>query len=593
MSLLGLISAKFTFIFYLIGTTLLCALLNGSYRFYEYYYDNPPVKTSYEYIIVGTGTAGSIIAAGIPSRDVLVVEAGSMRTSLMDVPLFQPLLQGTQYDWQYQTEPQRNACRALEGQRSNWPMGKVFGGTHMLNNMIHFDMMGNTDFSGWFETPELTRKFLDYFHRWGRDPTIPVERLQYGTEFGEDFVDSMQAQTKCIEREKFCEKMEELYSRLFAKPNVTARNGMRRTASHYYWEQRRPGHELLLNAHVLKINVENGKAIGLVLEKSNRTYEIRASKGIILSAGTVGSPKILLHSGIGPQKHLKAVRIPLVQNLPVGENLQDHITTGMDLLLWPEKLPLRPLDLISPLNLWNFFNGKNSSLLLPGCEGLGGMLLPDLPRGLILGLGFMVMPAGIASDGGAHLHKLLNLREKVYTQYFQRILEQSLQSVSILPVLLQPKSRGHIRLRDANPHSPPLIDPNYLQHPEDLDNLVLGINIVKEYLEEMNSKKAELNPLPFPGCRKFTFDTKPYWECYVQSLTLTMYHPVGTCRMGPKRSKKAVVSNRDLAVHGVSGLYVVDGSAIPKLPTGNPNSAIAALAHYFLKVKFNVDLLGM
>ncbi|XP_058834463.1 glucose dehydrogenase [FAD, quinone]-like [Topomyia yanbarensis] len=561
-----------SYVFYLFGTTILCIILNGSYYFYGWYYSNTPSKRQYDYIIVGTGTAGSIIAAKIPSKDVLIVEAGSMRSGLLDVPLLQPLLQGTRYDWQYRTEPQKDACGALVENRSAWPMGKVFGGTHMLNNMIHY-RAEIKDFIGWFDREDELQSFLEYFERWGDDAMIPMEQTQFETDLSTAFI-------KAADQAGLNES-------LFYRPNVTTKGGRRSTASHHNWQNLQLGHELILNAEVTKIIVQNSKGTGLVINKAGQTYEISAVKGIILAAGTIGSSKILLQSGIGPKLHLIAAGIQPIVDLPVGENLQDHITTGMDLVLLSKRMPMQPMDLIHPSNIWKYLTnrGMNSSLSFGGCECLGFV---NLDSSFTHNLGFMVLPVGITIDTGLHLRNLINLREDIWQHYFEPLVNQGQQSVTILPILLHPQSRGHVRIKNNNPHSNLIIEPNYLREKQDIHLLTTGLKILQHILSQpaMRDLGAEINPKPFPGCENIQFGSDSYWECYIRSLTLTLYHPVGTCRMGADHDPEAVVSNKDFKVHKLDNVYVVDGSVMPNLPSGNPNSVVAALANYFLKVNF-------
>ncbi|XP_062534656.1 glucose dehydrogenase [FAD, quinone]-like [Armigeres subalbatus] len=557
-----------TYIFYLVGTALLCAILNGSYNFYEWYHSNRfPSRTSYEYIIVGSGTAGSIIASGIPSDDVLLLEAGSMRSGLMDVPLLQPLLQGTNYDWRYQTEPQDDACGGLNNRRSYWPMGKVSGGTYMFNNMIHY-RAEKADFEGWFSDDSELKTFMRGF-----EDMTNVEEVGFETDLGKAFIKA--AGEAGLEKD------------LFYKPNVSVSNGKRWTSNHKYLEQPNVGHETVFNALVNNIIFEGRRAVGVVLSKSGRRVQLMATKGIILTAGTIGSAKILLQSGVGPREHLEQIGIKPIIEAKVGENLQDHITTGMDLVLLSERLPFRAWNLLNPLNIgrYLFAEGRNSSIGFGGCECLGFV---NLGSNFTHTLGFMVLPVGITIDAGHHLSDLINLRQDVWNQYFLPLVDQDIQSVTILPILLHPNSKGFVKLRDADPQSSPVIQPNYLHDQRDIQTLITGLKILQQILDQssMRALGAELNPKPFPGCEQHPFGSDSYWECYIRSLTLTLYHPVGTCRMGPESDASAVVSNVDFKVHHLDNLFVVDGSIMPNLPSGNPNSVIIALAKYFLKVKF-------
>lgn len=560
-----------TYAFYLLGTVLVWFILNGSYHFYEWLHSGRfPSKAAYEYIIVGSGTAGSVIASGIPSDDVLILEAGSMRSWLMDVPLLQPLMQGTSYDWQYRTEPQEGACEGMNERRSSWPMGKVFGGTYMFNNMVHY-RAEKKDFGEWFPEDSILDAFMEGF-----EDVEGVNELSFMTDLSGAFIKA--AEEAGLEKN------------LFFRPNVSVSNGKRWTSSHTYLRQSRVGHETVFNALVIKIIFEDRRATGILLSKAGRHVQVMATKGIILAAGTIGSAKILLQSGVGPKEHLDKVGIKQVVDLKVGENLQDHITTGMDLVLLSKRLPLQVWNLLNPINIgrYLFASGRNSSIAFGGCECLGFV---NLGSNFTHTLGFMVLPVGITFDAGYHLHTLMNLRDDVWNSYFQPLVDKGEQSVTILPILLHPESKGFIKLRDTNPHSSPVIQPNYLTEQKDIQTLITGLKILQQMVDQsaMRTLGAELNPKPFPGCEQHPFGSDSYWECYIRALTLTIYHPVGTCRMGSPGDPDAVVSNEDFKVHHLDNLYVVDGSIMPNLPSGNPNAAVIALAKHFLRVRFSVQ----
>ncbi|XP_049547340.1 glucose dehydrogenase [FAD, quinone]-like [Anopheles darlingi] len=527
-----------------------------------------PSAETYDFIIVGSGTAGSYIAAHIPSENVLLLEAGSMRSSLMDVPLFMPLLQGTRYDWQYETVAQTGSCWAMNGNRSRWPMGKVFGGTQMFNNMVHYDAKRN-DFSTWFETPEQLDLLMTYFNR----PTGQQLEPGYQTELGRVFIDS-------AKELGFGEES-------FFRPLHSTRNGRRWTTSHAYEALNRIHHERIMNAMVHRIIVEDGVAKGLVFSKDHQKHQVFARKGIILSAGTVGTAKILLQSGIGPQKELGAIGIESIIDLPqVGKNLQDHIGTGSELLLLDKPLNLAPLDLIHPSNLLNYWttDPQSSPLALGGCDAVGFV---SLGSNYSSDVQFMVLPAGVSSDGGIHLRNIVNLKDSVWDDYYRPMAKRGQPVATILPILLHPESTGEIVLKSVNAQEKPLINPNYLSSANDVKTLLKGIRILQKLTHQESAKELnlELNPKPFPGCTAHLPDSDAYWECYIRSVTHTIYHPVGTCRMGTN-GNNSVVSSRNLIVHGIQRLYVADASVMPSLPSGNPNSVVMAIANYFIETNF-------
>lgn len=186
-------------------------------------------------------------------------------------------------------------------------------------------------------------------------------------------------------------------------------------------------------------------------------------------------------------------------------------------------------------------------------------------------LQLMVLPLGAAKDYGLNLKRVMGISDEIYNKYFASLSHEN--TITIAPVLLHPKSIGELRLQSNNPFDEPLIDPKYLSNKEDIDTLVEGLYFIKELLKTnvLRSYGASLNRKSFPGCENYIFDTREYWKCYVQHLTLTSYHPVGTCRISD-------VVDESFRVYNMTNLYVVDASVLPSLPSGNINAAVLMLA---------------
>lgn len=185
---------------------------------------------------------------------------------------------------------------------------------------------------------------------------------------------------------------------------------------------------------------------------------------------------------------------------------------------------------------------------------------------------FHFLPSSINSDG-EQIKKILGLRESVYNTMYKPLT--GADTWSILPLLLRPKSSGWIRLKSRNPLVYPDINPNYFTRKEDVDVLVDGIRIAMSVSNTTAFRRFGSRPhtIRMPGCHRYPFDTYDYWECAIRHFTFTIYHPVGTCKMGPRSDPTAVVDPR-LRVYGVKGLRVADGSIMPEIVSGNPNAPI-------------------
>lgn len=364
--------------------------------------------------------------------------------------------------------------------------------------------------------------------------------------------------------------------------NLTQLNGKRFTQIDRWGLLDNPP-EICMNAMVTRIIFDDQnpkKAIGVEFHKKGRFRQVFGSK-IVLSAGAIGSPKILLLSAIGPKNHLKEIGIEVRENLPVGENLQDHVTSGLDLIILNQTVGLSISDMMNPFKILDYFwfNGEGSPLAFAGSDAMGFVRLNQ--SGDAPDLSFMLLPVGLTADFGIHLRKIINLREDIWQRYFKPLIGQT--TISILPIILHPKSKGTVKLRSKNFIDPPVINPNYLSEPDDVKKLISGIRIIEKLIETSSMQKlgAEINPKHFPGCERFFFDSHEYWECYIRQLTLTMYHPVGTCKIGAETDDSTVVLN-NFQVKNIENLFVVDGSVLPKATSGNPHAVIAMIAQKFV-----------
>ncbi|XP_004921999.1 glucose dehydrogenase [FAD, quinone] isoform X1 [Bombyx mori] len=524
------------------------------------------VETEYDYIIVGSGTAGSIIAHRIATETnytYIVLEAGSKGHGLLDIPVLSPFLHKSVYDWNYETSPQENACWGMVDHKCRLPQGKIVGGSSKLNNMVH--VRGNiSHYADWFHR-KYSNDYIKKQFEFVEKHFLHLDDLQYESKL----VDSVLSAAT-----EFGYKiLESEFDLGFTKSLLSQRNGKRWSTS-----DNLDMSKVFSNFLVEEILFIGNTAVGVKCSLSNQKIQMYAKKGVILSAGTLNTPKILQLSGIGPAHILKSLGIPIVKDLPVGKNLQDHVTTGLDLVLFNKTVSISALDMINPINAIKYFIYGTGSFTSPGCEILGFLSTKKLATPNIQ---FMVLPVGLSSDRGSLLKNILGIKNNVWNNYFNRINKYA---TTILPIVLHPKSKGTVYINSTDPRLPPVIDPKYLSSTVDRRTLIDGLKLIKEFVNTESMKKigATLNDIKFPGCEDHVLFTDEYFNCYIKHLTLSTYHPIGTCSMGPPTSKNSVVDT-SFNVIGVNRLHVVDASVLPTMPSGNINAAVAMMASLFFE----------
>ncbi|XP_011260570.1 glucose dehydrogenase [FAD, quinone] isoform X3 [Camponotus floridanus] len=468
------------------------------------------------------------------------------------------MIQKTAYDWQYITVPQKHACKGLINNQSRWPRGKIVGGTSRLNYMAY--VLGHRlDYEIWF--PDFMESIAKI------NKLVSINELRWSSDFADIFLEAIK---------ELYHDIGDMNLRLdtgFMKAQLMMENG-RRWSSDKVLRQKSsyPNLTILTHARANKILVNLDKAEGIEFLRFGNKYTAIAKKGIILSAGVIESPKLLMLSGIGPKKHLEDLNISVINDLPVGQTLMDHILTGLDLIMLNTSLGLNFSDISNPMSALNYFLFGRGPWTSAGVEVLGTFHSAlHTNKSTIPDLQLMVLPLGAAKDYGFILKRAMGISDEVYNKYFDSLSNEN--TITIAPVLLHPKSSGELLLQSSNPFDEPLIDPKYLSNKEDIDTLIEGLYFIKKLLKTnaLKSYGASLNKKCFPGCENHTFDTREYWKCYVQHLTLTSYHPVGTCRMND-------VVDKSFRVYNTKNLYVVDASVLPSLPSGNINAAVLMLA---------------
>lgn len=545
---------------------------------------------SYDFIVVGAGSAGAVVASRLSEVEkwnVLLLEAGGDETEISDVPVLAGYLQLSQLDWMYKTEPQGDACLAMEKGRCNWPRGKVLGGSSVLNYMLY--LRGNKkDYDLWEEqgNPGWGSKDALYYFKKSEDNLNPylaktpyhstggyltVQEAPWHTPLAASFVEAgrdMGYDNRDINGEQ---------QTGFMIAQGTIRRGSRcSTAKAFLRPARlRKNLHIAMNSHVTKVLIDpsSKRAYGIEFVRDGKLFRIRAKKEVILSGGAINSPQLLMLSGVGPEEDLLRLGIPVIQNLRVGHNLQDHVGLGGLTFMVNQEVSMveNRLHNVQAVLQYAIF-GTGPLTVLGGVEGLAFVNtkyanvtddFPDIELHFISG--------STNSDGGRQIRKVHGLTQHFYDAVFGKISNKD--SWSVIPMLLRPKSKGIIRLRSKSPFDHPMIFPNYFKEPEDIAVLVEGVKIAVALSRTASFRKygSELNPTPFPGCKHIPLYTDPYWECMIRHYSATIYHPVGTCKMGPYWDPEAVVDPQ-LKVYGVTGLRVIDASIMPNQISGNTNA---------------------
>lgn len=543
---------------------------------------------NYDFIVVGAGSAGAVVASRlseVPEWKVLLVEAGGNPTLTTEIPqIFYNSLK-TPLDWGYRTQPQ-DACRSYKNKGCAWPRGKVLGGCSSINAMFYV-RANKADYDEWA---------ADGNYGWSYDEVLPyfLKSENFTGEYTEATkkyhnrdgpLHIIEAAERNFFEQTIIKAAVELGMTNSSDINGANQMGIIATQTNIKDNVRhstarafltpvkgRKNLHVIKNGMVTKVLFHPGtKTVkGVQIHKDGQDIIVNAKKEVVVSGGAINSPQILQLSGIGPKKHLQEMNIEVITDLPVGENLQDHVFVPLFYTM-PGDADLTSVKNIAGAFAEYFLSRTGVLKDIHPHRVISFMNTTD-PHSSIPDVQHhhLVLPPGVS--GMLDFFEKHDLSNEVYQEFINMNKDHFV--IIVYNIVLHPKSKGKIILNSKNPFEHPLIYANYFKESEDLETI---LRAMKQYALRLGETKTfketgfKLHWMDIEACRGLDKVSDEHLECISRELTFSLYHPTSTVKMGPKSDKKSVV-DPELRIHGVKGLRVIDASIMPFVVRGNTNA---------------------
>nr|CAH7767732.1 unnamed protein product [Callosobruchus chinensis] len=535
---------------------------------------------TYDFIIIGSGSTGSVVAnrlSEINHWKVLLLDAGSHSNEFVDIPGFAQITVFSPYGWLYISEEQSKSCLGTNGRVCPLMRGRGIGGSTLINALVYsrcnpldYDLYAEIAGDTSWKYENVLKYFLKSENLNITYPEAPINKRYHSTG-GPWNVE--QKPTASILTSKFYEANKELGYNVtdYNSPNVigissyqyNTKGGHRHdTGTSFVLSAiNRNNLEVLTRSFAFKIEIDDDKvARGVLFTRNGVIYRAKANKEVILSAGALNSPQILMHSGVGPKEDLAALNISVIQDLPVGDNLQDHPYLFGMLFSHNASISNEPLA----KRLEDFLHGTGTLTTGFATQTLGFYHTPDHDSGVPdLEIVLESVPKAKISK------RTWYWSDKTYDAMFGN----NTRVMQFFVSLMHPSSAGSVRLRSKDPFQFPKIDLNFLDNEKDVDTLYQGVQLVFNFTNThaFKSINAKFASYPLPGCENLDFLSKEYWHCAIRHTTQSALHLVGSCSLGKSPEDGAVVDSK-LRVFGVKHLRVADASVIPAVMSGHPSA---------------------